>query len=250
LEVWFDFAQNEAGAVGPVQARRLAAEPVAPPPARWPEVMQGRFGDKLYDYAIVRVLAEPGQPLIPNGATPRCLWSEPLDRGDSLYVVGYPRGERARVHDNARVYLPYRVPDGDLFARLRLDIEADLLREDDRAAQMRSFDASYIPIDSDPIFGRVRFFYDIRDGGQPRMGIVADTFQGDSGGPVFDHDRDQCVVGILNRGMPDTGTRLGANWKQNERVLPVRAILDDLKKDDLTRALLTSGDLVIKPKAQ
>jgi V8-like Glu-specific endopeptidase len=82
------------------------------------------------------------------------------------------------------------------------------------------------------------------------MGIVADTFQGDSGGPVFDHDRDQCVVGILNRGMPDTGTRLGANWKQNERVLPVRAILDDLKKDDLTRALLTSGDLVIKPKAQ
>ena len=71
-------------------------------------------------------------------------------------------------------------------------------------------------------------------------------FGGDLGGPVFDHDRDQCIVGILNRGMPDTGNRLAASWKQNERVLPVQAILEDLKRDPSTAALLTNRELVLK----
>jgi Trypsin-like peptidase domain len=244
LEVWFDFAQKPGGDIGPIQARRLAAEPVAPPAAIWPTLLMGEYSERLFDYAIVRIRPEDGQPLVPIGATPRCLRTEPLHRGDPIYVLGYPRGERARVHDNARVYLPYKVQEGALFARLRLDVEADLVGEDDRAAEMRTFDASYVPSQDGGL--AVRFLNDVRDNGQPRMGIIADLFQGNSGGPVFDHDRDQCVVGILNRGMPDTGKRLGASWKQHERVLPIRAILDDLRAHDATRSLLTNGELVLK----
>jgi hypothetical protein len=248
LEVWFDFAQKPVemgGGIGPIQPRRLAKDPVAPPAARWPDLLKGEYSHLLYDYAIVRIEPEEGKPLVPNGATPRCLRREPLNRGDSIYVLGYPRGERARVHDNARVYLPYRVMDGDFFARLRLDVEADLIGEDDRTAQMQAFDASYV-LSKGGLAGDFRILNDVRDGGQPRMGIIADLFQGNSGGPVFDHDRDQCVVGILNRGMPDTGKRLGASWKQHERVLPIRAILEDLDANPGTKPLLTSGEINLK----
>jgi V8-like Glu-specific endopeptidase len=62
------------------------------------------------------------------------------------------------------------------------------------------------------------------------MGIVADTFQGNSGGPVYDRERTQCVVGILVAGAQDTGTRLTPNWKHHERVLPVSAILEDAER--------------------
>jgi trypsin-like peptidase len=245
LEVWFDFTQRPGGAIGPIQPRKLAAEPVAPPKERWGDLLKGQYSAALFDYAIVRIAPEDGRPMIPNEATPRCLRRAPLNRGDSIYVLGFPRGERARVHDNARVYMPYRVLDGELFARLRLDIEADMIGEPDRAEQMKSFDESYFPVEGE--LGQVfRVLNDVRDGGQPRMGIIADLFQGNSGGPVFDHDRDQCVVGILNRGMPDTGKRLGASWKQHERVLPIRAILEDLDAHASTKPLLTNGELILK----
>jgi V8-like Glu-specific endopeptidase len=78
------------------------------------------------------------------------------------------------------------------------------------------------------------------------MGIVADTFHGDSGGPVFDHDHDQCVVGILTSGMPDTGIRLTANLKQHERVLPVTAILDDLNQDPSTAKLINDKEVDVR----
>jgi hypothetical protein len=245
LEVWFDFAQRPGGTVGPIQVRKLAKDPVAPPASVWPALLRGEYDNNLYDYAIVRIAPDEGKPIVPNGATARCLRREPLNRGDAIYVLGYPRGERARVHDNARVYLPYRVQDGEQFMRLRLDVEADLIRDDDREPQMRSFDQSYELVKGG-LLGDFRVLKDVREGGQPRMGIIADLFRGNSGGPVFDHDRDQCLVGILNRGMPDTGARLTASWKQHERVLPVRAILEDLDARPETKPLLTSGALVLK----
>lgn len=60
LEVWFDFAQRPNGQVGPVKARKLLPDFVAPTSQRWPQLMKGEFGPKLYDYAIVRIKAEPG----------------------------------------------------------------------------------------------------------------------------------------------------------------------------------------------
>jgi hypothetical protein len=227
-----------------MKVRQLLPSFVAPDPDRVQKLMTGDFGVTLYDYAIVRLKLEASEPLGSNGASGRCLRRLSLDRGDSIYVVGYPRGERVRVHDYARVYLPFRVLDGELFMRLRLDVEADLVGEPDRNEQMRHFDESFQKSQEGALM--FRRFYDVRDGGQPRMGIVAVAFRGDSGGPVFDHQRDQCVVGILNRGMPDTGVRLTANFKQHERVLPMQAILDDLAKNPSTKVLLTNGELDLR----
>jgi hypothetical protein len=235
LEVWFDYAELPGGTL-PVQRRRILA-PVAPAPARWPALMGGAFDASLLDYAIVRFDASAAAGPLPNRPEPQCLRGVPLARGDAIYVVGYPRGERATVHDNARVYLPFRLLDGEPFYQLRLDVEADFLDRPDRVEVMRQFDASY-ELQQSPTGIQWRYFYNVTDGGQPRMGIVADTFRGNSGGPVYDHEREQCVVGILNRGAADTGVRRTANWKEHEHVLPVRAILDDLQKDPATAAIV------------
>jgi V8-like Glu-specific endopeptidase len=61
------------------------------------------------------------------------------------------------------------------------------------------------------------------------MGIVADTFRGNSGGPVYDREHGQCVTGILLLGAPDTGVRRTVNWKEHERVVPISAIMDEIR---------------------
>jgi hypothetical protein len=256
-EVQFGFVQQpDNGRVGPAEIVQVVTEPVAPPRDRWRDLQAGMFDAKLYDYAVIRIKRPACDPALrPEerpfscSVTPRCLKKLPPPRGRPVYVLGYPRGERGRVHDNARVYLPFSIPDGDLFWRLRLDVEADLAGLDGRDAKMQDFDASYqlrAPRPGD-LIGPVRLLYDVRDGGQPRMGIVADLYEGNSGGPVFDHEGDQCVVGILSRGMPDTGERRGASWVQHERILPITAILDDLQRNPATASLLTDGTLTIRP---
>jgi hypothetical protein len=214
--------------------------------------MNRAFGSSLYDYAIVRFEAARSDPLLPEieivpgrkiTPQPQCLRRTPAQRGDALYVVGYPRGNPVTIHDNGRVELPFRVRDGFDFDQLRLDVHADFLDDPDLDEVLRQFDESY-RFDGSGIL-KWWYFFDIRDGGQPRMGIVADTFRGNSGGPVYDRERGQCVVGILNRGMGDTGERLEANWKVHERVLPMRAILEDLDANPEVAPLIANGLLRI-----
>lgn len=246
LEVWFGYADPPGGGPRNV-ARRAIKEIVAPGPQRVAELLAGRYGASLYDYAVVRIESSAANAASPKPdastvAQAQCLRPQPLHKGDPIYVLGYPRGDPATVHDSARVYLPYRVQDGDEFLRLRLDIEADLLGRANVAEAMKEFDDSYDRVTDKSIDWRV--LRSVRDGGQPRMGIVADTFNGDSGAPVYDRERQQCVVGILLQGSPDTGVRRRPNWKEHERVLPTTAVLDDLAADAKTDGLLKQ--LIIK----
>jgi hypothetical protein len=252
LEVWFSFAERPDGVRAAAIRRPISPVPVAPPPDRWPELMNRAFGSSLYDYAIVRFEAAGSDPLLPEieivpgrkiTPEPQCLRRTPSQRGDALYVVGYPRGNPVTIHDNGRVELPFLVRAGFDFDQLRLDVHADFLDDPDLDEVLRQFDESY-RFDGSGVL-KWWYFFDIRDGGQPRMGIVADTFRGNSGGPVYDRDRGQCVVGILNRGMGDTGERREANWKVHERVLPMRAILEDLDANPEVAPLISSGALRI-----
>lgn len=229
LEVWFDYAEKADGAILPIQRRPIAAA-VAPAPARWAELMDRKFSTSLLDFAIVRFKSPGAEPAVPVGVAPQCLRATPLGRGDPIYVVGYPRGGRVTVHDNARVYLPYRELDGDRFYQLRLDVEADFIGTPSRDQVMEEFDKSY-ELETDANGIAWRYLRSVNDAFQPRMGIVADTFRGNSGGPVFDHERDQCVAGILIAGAPDTGVRRTPTWREHERVLPASAVIDALRGD-------------------
>lgn len=227
LEAWIGyFDTGVPGKVAAFQRRRIE-ELISPPPAQLKDLMAGNFDSKLLDYAIVRIA--PQDPKLP---VPSSLCLRPFDmhRGEALYVLGYPQGNPAMVHSSARVYLPYRIIDGDAFVRLRLDVETDLLRQDGLAL-MQQFDASYMLVTIGGV--PMRELRHIRDGGQPRMGIIADTFKGNSGGPVFDHERSQCVVGIVIGGSDDSGLRRNPNWKEHERVLPIPVVLEDLLRRNL-----------------
>lgn len=242
LEVWFGYQQLENGSF-PAPERRKIVAAVAPAQARWPKLMQGQYGRDLLDYAIVRF--ETPNPSIPNDAQPQCLRRSPMRRSEGVYVVGYPEGKPVTVHDAGRVTFPFSILEGDQFKLLRLDVETDFKNSAERADVMSEFDASYNEVSGGVLPSR--YFYDIRDGGQPRMGITVDTFAGNSGGPVYDHDRNQCVVGILNRGMADIGAPYVPNWRQHERALPMSAILEDLEKDPVTAPLVSGGKLTVKP---
>jgi hypothetical protein len=228
LEIWFNFAKPGPGVLRPERVvRRKIVELVSPAPAHLSEMMDGAFGASLLDYAIVRFAKPADQPLKPDNAEPQCLRTRHLNKGDAVYALGFPRGEPMMVHDNARVYLPYAIRRGEQFTQLRLDTEADLLGSSQRAELMAEFDKSYELGVENKI--EKYFLHHIKDGGQPRMGIVADTFRGNSGGPVYDREHGQCVTGILLLGAPDTGVRRTVNWKEHERVVPISAIMDEIR---------------------
>lgn len=254
-EVWFGFVQRPNLTSSAPIRRNIAADPVAPPAAIWPALLADRFSREVLDYAIIRILPPDNGPLLPEveliqGRTvvpvPQCLSRNDPQRGDPLYVIGYPQSRPATVHDNARIEFPFSILDGSDFNMLRLDVEGDFVDDPDRETIMAELQNSYeLQDDAGAIFLSRRFF-DIRDSGQPRMGIVADTFRGNSGGPVFDRANLQCVVGILSKGMPDTGQRRTANWKVHERVLPVTAVLESLKQFPETAALLEGSGLQVR----
>jgi hypothetical protein len=240
LEIWFDYAQfrDEGGRVQdrPKQVRRITRL-VVPVEAKRGSLADQRFGEGLYDYAVVEF--EPpagGGPLVPNEAAAACLRTRPLARDEGVYVIGFPKGLQATVHDDARVYLPYRVRGQFDLDELRAEIDADYRESGGRDRVAAEFEASYVrqPGGGVPLF----LFQPIGESKQPRMGIVADTFEGDSGAPVYDHTRDQCVVGIFVAGAPDSGRRLTPSWDLHESVLPMTAIVEDLKSQEETRKLV------------
>ena len=266
LEVWFDFIQDQEGVRDP-QTRRIS-ELVAPSREKHDAFFDQSFGRDLYDYAIVRFVQddddegliprvslpscqlEPGESPPDDAApeiqaqwqdvreewqarcirNPQCLRDARVRRGRPLYVVGYPKGTPETVHDNGRVYLPYQLTSND-FDELKLEIEADYKEHPERESILKEFTDSYV-------LRPPRYFLeDVRYGGQPKIGIVADTFRGNSGSPVYDRD-DHCLVGMLIGGAEDRGERLLASWQHHEAVLPVSAILSDLEAHDDTRVLL------------
>jgi hypothetical protein len=142
------------------------------------------------------------------------------------------------VHDNAWVYLPYQLNAND-FSRLKLSIAADYKDNERRDEILKEFTDSYVQQ------GFLFVLEDARVNFQPKLGIVADTFRGNSGSPVYDRDQ-HCLVGMLISGAEDMGERLLASWQHHESALPVSAIVSDLKKHDDTRVLIDNGSLEIK----
>jgi len=233
LEVWFGFAEQPGTLTPQSPVRRAIQELVVPGPDQVAAMMDGQFNADLLDYAIVQIAPLAGAE--PAPAVP-CVRRTQLSKGDAVYVVGYPQGTPVKVHDSGRVYLPYRILEGE-FARLRMNVQADMMALPDAAGYMKQFDESYDNREVWPEGLVWRVLRHVRDGGQPRMGIVVDTFHGDSGGPVYEHDGGQCLVGILIGGASDTGIRRNPNWREHERVLPLETIVTDLQRKN-RKALL------------
>lgn len=245
MEVWFGFETTETDqATEP--SRHSITELVFPSAPRHDEFFDRAAGQgferSFIDLAVVRIgpadcASDPGCSPMPEDVEPACLREAPIRRSRPLYVIGYPRGNRAKVHDNARMYLPHAIQKRQLDA-IRQEIEVDFadLEEDVRIALVEELTESYQADGS-----RFRLF-DLEFGNQPKFGLIADTFKGNSGSPVF-YRNDHCVAGILLGGSADTGERLMPSWVNHESALPMRAAIEMIEADSATAPLLGQLDL-------
>lgn len=188
----------------------------------------GRLDNTLLDYAILEI--EPGQHSKSAGECwpTQCLSaSRELTRREALYVVGHPQRAPQTVHDNSRVFLPFALP-GSEFDVLKADVAAELDKHPQRDELARQFTNSYRETKDGQ--GRSSWnLYDVRQKGQPRLGIEADTFGGNSGSPVYER-RNHCVAALLVSGAPDFAEPGGGTvgWARHESAMPMSAIVKDL----------------------
>ena len=98
VQVWFGYSELPPGSTHPEPIRKRITALVVPPPDRLKDLLAGRFDARFLDFAIVRFETGPDV-----AAPPQCLRRDPLNRGDAVYVLGYPQGNRVKVHDSARV---------------------------------------------------------------------------------------------------------------------------------------------------
>ncbi len=66
-----------------------------------------------------------------------------------------------------------------------------------------------------------------RYGGSPTIGANTDTFQGNSGSPVYRRIGSK-IIGLLFAGEPDVSTGFSPGWRRHEAILPITEIVKDM----------------------
>lgn len=177
-----------------------------------------------------------------NAIKPLQLSLRPAVYPDALCGIGHPRGAKKQVHLNCRVLLPFELQ-GDArrnsfvtqLAR-RIGVVRDIRKNTSRSslsdAEIRLVKALYSP---DPTGdGKTLLYADRKDGlARPAIGIEADTFPGDSGGPILDI-KTNAVVGILVSGEPTSDNMIeSVTIKQHEVALPIEFLIASLGNDKI-----------------
>ncbi len=205
----------------------LRGEPLDPKIFSVAEIIESR--DDTFpqlDFALLRLKPYADGRQAGDVCPAQCLSTFRLDRGHPIYVVGHPQGDPRLIADNAFVYFPFRVVRKTQLNRLRLLIELEL-RDDpkERERRLGQFDRSYR---KEIHNGREEWRnYSLRWGGQPTLGADCDTFEGNSGSPVYSRERHR-VVGVLMKGEPDLSTPWRPGWRRHEAILPVGPIVEQL----------------------
>jgi hypothetical protein len=176
-----------------------------------------------------------------NAIKPLHLSLRPAVYPDALCGIGHPRGEKKQVHLNCRVLLPFELGDArrnsfvTQIAR-RIGVVRDIRKNTSRSslsdAEIRLVKALYSP---DPTGdGKTLLYADRKDGlARPAIGIEADTFPGDSGGPILDV-KTNAVVGILVSGEPTSDNMIeSVTIKQHEVALPIEFLIASLGNDKI-----------------
>ncbi|MBX9602979.1 MAG: trypsin-like peptidase domain-containing protein [Bryobacteraceae bacterium] len=236
-EVWFNYSPEgltrgvkSACSDSPIRGNDLyrIKRILSPAPERVLDLAAGRLDHALLDYALIEV--EPGQHGRKAGECwpAQCLTaSRELSRREALYVIGHPQRAPQTVHDNSRVFLPFQVV-GSEFDVLKADIAAELDKHPKRDELAKEFTSSYRETKDSQ--GRSSWsLYDVRQQGQPRIGIEADTFGGNSGSPVYER-RNHCIAALFVSGSPDFAEPPGGavGWARHESALPISVIVKDL----------------------
>ena len=182
--------------------------------------------DAPLDYAIIRLGRNENDEIAGKQWTRECMSMKRLRLYDAVYAIGHPQGERRKVHDNSRVFFPFRLTQGEM-DELLVSVEAELLDDRDGADKLDSFLKSYRPLKQGSVV-----MYEQRSVKWQRLpviGVDTDTFHGNSGSPVFDRKRHH-IMGVFFAGEPDTAAYT-PGWRRHEAVLPISEVVRQLKAD-------------------
>ncbi len=170
----------------------------------------------VLDYALLRLAA----PVSVSGGFP-CLSTERVKLKDLVYVLGYPQQRPLTVHDFGEVLYPYQASETEL----EDIVLSEQLRYKNAESAVSSIKASYQKIAD----GSTAFYLNMSNtwNGKPTIGIVADTFHGDSGSAVFSRDNHR-IVGLFVQGQPDYAEPWTPTWERHEAVLPITRVVEDL----------------------
>lgn len=180
-------------------------------------------------YWIYAAAGATAPPSVPTRQV--CLSTVNLNRDEEIYVIGHPRTSARAVADNGRVLFPYRVAEetfGYLTHLVLKEIAAAAAAQgadaDHLAEQRRRWKESYrAQGDGTYLHNSLQFR------GQPTLGIAANTFGGNSGGPVFSKLYNH-VVGVFRSGQFDGQTVLPGNWEFHESALPIETVMRDMDR--------------------
>ena len=103
--------------------------------------------------------------------------------------------------------------------RVRINLQYKDPAERDKA--LKQFSDSYVKKNE------TYFNYSVRWDKMPTIGADCDTFEGNSGSPVFDKVRHR-VIGVLIAGEPDVETPWMPGWIRHEAILPITEIVKDI----------------------
>lgn len=214
LEVWRDYVQHEDGSTSTPTRIIIAGVEYIP-------------SDAALDFAIVKV--ESAGLAVQD---PPCLSTDRVRLRELLYILGHPQQRPLTVHDFAEVLFPYEVQSSEL-DQIILDQRTGNASDEILA----SIKSSYLSTTSGTFVNRSQVW-----NLQPTIGILADTFRGNSGAPVFSRNTHK-LVGVFVRGQPDYAEPWSASWYRHEAVLPVVQIIDDLRSNT---TLLKDGVLCLR----
>jgi Trypsin len=214
VEVWKHYVQHEDGSTS--APRKIAVKGLQYEPT-----------DVLLDFALIAVSGEAG-PV----QDPPCLSTDRVRLRELLYILGHPQQRPLTVHDFAEVLFPYEVAYSEL----------DQIILDQRIANatdevIASIKSSYVQSPAGTYTNSSAVW-----GNQPTIGILADTFRGNSGAPVFSRNTHR-LVGVFVRGQPDYADPWTASWLRHEAVLPAARIIGDLQQNT---TLISDGNLCVR----
>ena len=227
------------------------------------DIRKGPYSATNLDY----VLLSFDNPQFSATRNSTCMDKSAVRKGAMVYSIGHSSGEGQKFHSNGRVFIPYEISEEffddnlvsiatdefDSIVRRIKAPSADVITEDIDLAQenlgntiikiatqkairvFKELQKSYTnPIDESS------WYYLASNEGldkMPVMGISLDLHKGDSGAPIFSLDGQQCLVGILSSGANDGVKGIVVNYDYHEKVVPIKAITEDLKKSTDNRIL-------------
>ena len=232
LRVIFDFESDPALSIERVEKRVTNLVEMGD--------VSGLGGALKLDYAVLEIDSAPTPPFFLRffrdddelvADRQICLTTQSVHAEQEVYVVGHPEKRERTVADAAHVLFPYRASTsnyGKLAERVITRLHDELERPDadaERIAMLyKSWTESYIET---PSGSGIFLLNSAKFGGQPTIGIQANTSGGNSGGPVMSKLYKH-MVGILRGGSFDFKKELIAGWEFHEGVLPIELVIEDM----------------------